>query len=38
MIDVTLPRPRLLSGPALLELKASILKELGIGEVAEGAV
>jgi ABC-type nitrate/sulfonate/bicarbonate transport system ATPase subunit len=38
VIDVTLPRPRLLSGPALLELKASILKELGIGEVAEGAV
>ena len=38
VIDVTLPRPRLLSGPALLALKASILKELGIGEVAEGAV
>ena len=38
VIDVTLPRPRLLSSPALLELKASILKELGIGEVAEGAV
>jgi len=38
VIDVTLPRPRLLSSPALLALKASILKELGIGEVAEGAV
>jgi ABC-type nitrate/sulfonate/bicarbonate transport system ATPase subunit len=38
VIDVTLPRPRLLSGPALLALKASILTELGIGEVAEGAV
>jgi len=38
VIDVTLPRPRLLSGPALLALKASILTELGSGEVAEGAV
>jgi ABC-type nitrate/sulfonate/bicarbonate transport system ATPase subunit len=38
VIDVTLPRPRLLSSPALLALKASILTELGIGEVAEGAV
>ena len=38
VIDVTLPRPRLLSSPALLALKASILKELGIGETSEGAV
>jgi ABC-type nitrate/sulfonate/bicarbonate transport system ATPase subunit len=38
VIDVTLPRPRLLSSPALLALKASILKELGIGEASEGAV
>jgi ABC-type nitrate/sulfonate/bicarbonate transport system ATPase subunit len=38
VIDVTLPRPRLLSSAALLALKASILTELGIGEVAEGAV
>ena len=38
VIDVTLPRPRLLSSPALLALKASILKELGISEATEGAV
>jgi ABC-type nitrate/sulfonate/bicarbonate transport system ATPase subunit len=38
VIDVTLPRPRLLSSPALLALKASILTALGLGEVAEGAV
>ena len=38
VIDVTLPRPRLLSSPALLALKASILKELGIGETSEGSV
>jgi len=37
VIEVTLPRPRLLSSPALLTLKASLLRELGVGEPAEGA-
>ena len=29
-IDVTLPRPRALSSPEMLALKASILRELGV--------
>ena len=32
VIDVALPRPRSLSSPDLLGLKASLLKELGVGE------
>ena len=35
MIEVTLPRPRVLSNPALLALKASILRELGVDERAD---
>jgi len=32
VVDVTLPRPRQLSSPDLLALKASLLKELGVSE------
>ena len=32
VIEVTLPRPRVLSSPELLALKASILRELGVDE------
>jgi ABC-type nitrate/sulfonate/bicarbonate transport system ATPase subunit len=35
VIDLALPRPRRLSSPELLELKASILKELGVEESEE---
>ena len=37
VIDVTLPRPRSLSSPDLLALKASLLKELGVDESWDGA-
>ena len=36
VIEVTLPRPRVLSSPELLALKASILRELGVDERAGG--
>ena len=35
MIEVTVPRPRALSDPALIALKASILTELGVDERAD---
>jgi ABC-type nitrate/sulfonate/bicarbonate transport system ATPase subunit len=37
VMDVALPRPRSLSNPDLLALKASLLKELGVDESSGGA-
>jgi ABC-type nitrate/sulfonate/bicarbonate transport system ATPase subunit len=37
VVDVDLPRPRSLSSPDLLALKASLLKELGVDELSDGA-
>jgi hypothetical protein len=37
VVDVGLARPRSLSSPDLLALKASLLKELGVDESSEGA-
>jgi ABC-type nitrate/sulfonate/bicarbonate transport system ATPase subunit len=37
VIEVKVPRPRVLSNPELLALKASILRELGVDERAEGS-
>ena len=37
VVDVALPRPRSLSSPGLLALKASLLKELGVYESSDGA-
>jgi ABC-type nitrate/sulfonate/bicarbonate transport system ATPase subunit len=36
VIEVSLPRPRALSSPELLAMKASILRALGVDEQAEG--
>ena len=36
VIEVKVPRPRVLSNPELLTLKASILRELGVDDRAEG--
>ena len=36
VIEVNLPRPRVLSNPELLTLKASILRELGVDELEDG--
>jgi ABC-type nitrate/sulfonate/bicarbonate transport system ATPase subunit len=36
VIEVKLPRPRVLSNPELLALKASILRELGVDELEDG--
>jgi hypothetical protein len=34
---VTVPRPRVLSDTRMLEIKVSLLKELGVDDHAEGA-
>jgi len=36
VIEVKLPRPRMLSNPELLALKASILRELGVDDPGAG--
>jgi ABC-type nitrate/sulfonate/bicarbonate transport system ATPase subunit len=36
VIEVNLPRPRVLSNPELLTLKASILRELGVDDLEDG--
>jgi ABC-type nitrate/sulfonate/bicarbonate transport system ATPase subunit len=36
VVELKVPRPRVLSNPELLALKASILRELGVDERAEG--
>ena len=36
VIEVKLPRPRVLSNPEILALKASILRELGVDDLAAG--
>jgi ABC-type nitrate/sulfonate/bicarbonate transport system ATPase subunit len=37
VVELKVPRPRVLSNPELLALKASILRELGVDERAEGS-
>jgi hypothetical protein len=37
VIEVKLPRPRVLSNPELLALKASILRELGVDDPGAGS-
>ena len=36
VVEVRLPRPRVLSNPEILALKASILRELGVDDLAAG--